>query len=190
MKLNIEDVEDYLKVFEDDNGGSLLSFGKRPTGKFFNTHFCSDRIDAIVNLQNMKKTPWYHEIHIKAPCEYEAIPLENARAQEDDCVSEEADKLVEQAVQTVMRLLKRNRRVFIHGSEVNRFACVVAMIVWNHVRNDREFDPVRQLQLDHFRGEKDLEEDFPADSDFLEQIQRHIKKYKHSIVACFKRRKQ
>lgn len=176
----IEDVESCITVHND-----CLGFGKRPDGAFFGDAFKRHRFDVVVYIGKHRKEPWYVQRFLQPmQCAWEhALQLEN-----------EYETIPDAALVTVARrisdMVKRGRRVFIHGDgDCNGYACVLTLLAWNQLCGGAT-NVLASLHRDALHNNAMLCEDFPCTLELRAQLSRCIEQQRRTIEACLQRNKE
>ena len=191
MKLNIGDVEDYIKVFENNSKTKSISFGKRPNKKVFTDH---KNINCIINVQAYVKRdaePWYmkqKESNTNNIQQYLHFNLEHARKEEDDL--ENASVILNKCLKTALNWFSKlkNVHLFIHGFESNRFACILALLIWHRLDKSID-DPLQKLYTTHFMSAPYLKEDYPVSVEYKELLVKLLKNYNSSLYKYMEQAK-
>ena len=173
---NIEDVEQWIPCIP-----RKLAFGCSPKSKFLENHLKSCNI--VIDLKdNTRERPWYDEDLSAAKCDYIKIPLEGPREDPDDH-AEDTDARLEKEAKRISSYIDNGKSVFIHGgTSCARFACVMAMLVWNL---QGEPDPLFKLYKVVLKGEEHITCDFPESPAQRTQIERIVKSRTGGLLQYF-----
>lgn len=175
IQRSIVDVEEEIQLTP------TLSFGLGPTKK----DFFKQKPMMMVNLRKTDTNKiWYTEKELLPPdWKYLHFPLEMRESREYNEEEQYEDSYILSVAEKIAK--ETTMPIFIHAYDAQRFACVIAMLVW-HLQFQIQ-DPIKKLHTQILNNETELTQDFPQYKQQIELTNRIITSRKKTIKKFFEK---